>query len=261
MLIIFSVSCFQPEAFMFTGVVTKKSFQTIYMAGFGKPQEKKLDKVTISKYGKESSLKAPEDGTAPCACGSGMSYSTCCQPAHNSYGPELTAMQVERARFSAVVYGLVPFIMESTHPDMKDYVAPDEINSKIGRSKRDIWLKNLNIYMATHEISNFLVVSEESEGNKATFTTTFDQRIRGTKSNQVVQITRKVCFQQSSSGWQHLSSDEFDSQGEVVLPVVQYKAAKEKAVIVNRAYSLMASFSVKGRKEKMLAENRKIDFL
>lgn len=224
------------------------------MAGFGKANGKKYDKVTVSKYGKEYTLKAPEDGNTPCACGSGLSYNKCCQPVHDSYGPAVTPEQVARARFTAVVYGLVPFMMQSTHPDMKDYVAPDTIDNKIGRGKRDIWLKNINIFMGKHDISNFAIEGEETEKDKVTIITIYDQRIRGTKSSQIDQVRQRVQLQQSSSGWQHLSTDDLDSGGAVIAPVVPQKIVKEKAVIVNRCYSLQ------GKTAKKLAENKKIDF-
>jgi hypothetical protein len=99
------------------------------MAGFG-----------AAKAGGDDAIKlgAPEDISVPCACGSKLSYSACCLPAHDGASKGLSPEKVLRARFSAFSYGIVPYIMESTHPSMRDYVAKDEANNRPGRSKRDV---------------------------------------------------------------------------------------------------------------------------
>lgn len=52
-----------------------------------------------------------------CPCGSGNSYSQCCEPVTSGSQAAKTAEQLMRARYSAYVLALMDFIFESTHPD------------------------------------------------------------------------------------------------------------------------------------------------
>ncbi len=52
-----------------------------------------------------------------CPCGSGCTYSDCCQPVISGTQPATTAEQLMRARYSAYVNAELDFVFESTHPD------------------------------------------------------------------------------------------------------------------------------------------------
>lgn len=52
-----------------------------------------------------------------CPCGSGKSYSDCCEPVISGARPAETAEQLMRARYSAYVGVQTDFIFKSTHPD------------------------------------------------------------------------------------------------------------------------------------------------
>jgi SEC-C motif domain protein len=54
-----------------------------------------------------------------CYCGSGATYSDCCEPIINSVQSAETAEQLMRARYSAYVGARMDFIFETTHPDQR----------------------------------------------------------------------------------------------------------------------------------------------
>ncbi len=51
-----------------------------------------------------------------CPCGSGLSYTTCCQPIIDDYRPATTAEQLMRSRYSAFALKNSPHIQASWHP-------------------------------------------------------------------------------------------------------------------------------------------------
>lgn len=52
-----------------------------------------------------------------CPCGSGNTYSECCEEIISGSRPATTAEQLMRARYSAYVFAQMDFVFESTHPD------------------------------------------------------------------------------------------------------------------------------------------------
>ena len=52
-----------------------------------------------------------------CPCGSGNSFSECCEQIISGNRPAETAEHLMRARYSAYVFANVDFIFESTHPE------------------------------------------------------------------------------------------------------------------------------------------------
>ena len=52
-----------------------------------------------------------------CPCGSGNSYSECCEPIISGSQPAKSAEQLMRARYSGYVFAQMDFIFESTHPE------------------------------------------------------------------------------------------------------------------------------------------------
>lgn len=55
-----------------------------------------------------------------CPCGSGNSYSDCCEQIIAGILPAKTAEQLMRARYSAYVLARMDFIFESTHPEHRE---------------------------------------------------------------------------------------------------------------------------------------------
>lgn len=58
--------------------------------------------------------------TTPCPCGSGSSYTDCCEAIINGSRPAETAEQLMRARYTAYTKTEMDFIFNSTHPDSRD---------------------------------------------------------------------------------------------------------------------------------------------
>lgn len=52
-----------------------------------------------------------------CPCGSGITYSDCCEQIISGGRTATTAEQLMRARYSAYVFAKMDFVFESTHPD------------------------------------------------------------------------------------------------------------------------------------------------
>jgi len=61
-----------------------------------------------------------------CPCGSNISYSDCCEPAHTGKTPSKTAEALMRSRYSAYVKNCIPYLGDSLHPDQqKDWSEAD----------------------------------------------------------------------------------------------------------------------------------------
>lgn len=116
-------------------LISHQSSTALY-AGFGKPKE-----VV------EQTSRVPKKGTVPCACGSGKQYDQCCQPFHTNAVEPSNPVQVIRARFSALNYGIVQFLTKTTHPDNRDYVSEEDDYVQIGskKTKRTIWEKEVRL--------------------------------------------------------------------------------------------------------------------
>lgn len=56
--------------------------------------------------------------TGGCPCGSGVSYDSCCGPAHAG-APVATAEALMRSRFAAFVLGLPDYLLASWHPSTR----------------------------------------------------------------------------------------------------------------------------------------------
>lgn len=54
-----------------------------------------------------------------CPCDSGQSYPTCCEPLHQGQ-PAGTAKALMRSRYSAYVHRLVPYLITTVHPTVRD---------------------------------------------------------------------------------------------------------------------------------------------
>ena len=52
----------------------------------------------------------------PCPCGSGQTYSVCCEPLHDNRVQAATAEQLMRSRYSAYATGRLDHVFRSWHP-------------------------------------------------------------------------------------------------------------------------------------------------
>lgn len=173
------------------------------MAGFGKP--KGGDSVLKSK------IPLP---SASCACGSGNSYDSCCQPFHMGKAYPEDPIEVLRARFSALSYGVPGFLMRSTHPDMKEYAAENEEKVGSRRSKREIWEKNLQSFSDDFEFMNLkfpdgsdpeAVVADGSD--EAVVAVTLERRMNGAMSWDNIDEKTKFKKNATTGEWLYFSAN------------------------------------------------------
>eukprot|EP01036_Dinobryon_divergens_P026325 gene26324-34953_t len=185
------------------------------MAGFGKSKSEQVDKF----------CKIPSNPTeTSCSCGSGKSYSDCCLPFHE----RKTTVEIEpsafvRSRFSAFVYGLTKYIMDSTHPSNKDFATEDDISDKPSkRSKRQIWDKAIRNFAEEFEFAN-LSFDNEIEDNRnainsdlAIVSIKLQRRLRGAINFDFIE--EKIRLKKGVDGaWLYLGS-EMTNKGSPMSP-------------------------------------------
>lgn len=61
-----------------------------------------------------------------CPCGSGKTYELCCEPYHKNFQAP-SAESLMRSRYSAFVFGLVDYLVETTHPSHRSKNLKEEI--------------------------------------------------------------------------------------------------------------------------------------
>jgi SEC-C motif-containing protein len=54
-----------------------------------------------------------------CPCGSGSSYTTCCEPFHSGVAIAPTAEALMRSRYAAYVKVIIPYILQTTAPEAR----------------------------------------------------------------------------------------------------------------------------------------------
>ncbi|MBT8342036.1 MAG: YchJ family protein [Desulfatitalea sp.] len=72
-----------------------------------------------------------------CPCGSGQAYCNCCEPLIQGQRPALTAEALMRSRYTAHVKSAVDYIVETTHPDQREDLKRESIQSW---AKNALWL-------------------------------------------------------------------------------------------------------------------------
>lgn len=235
--------------------------------GFGK----KLDtRIKYTKYGKDCFLEAPKDTSTPCGCGSGASYSSCCEPLHSGKKLGEAPIDVVRARFTAVVYGLVSYIVASTHPNSKEFVSADR-EGKIGKSKQDLWMKDIGVQMSTDEFSNLdigvemeidddneeveveAVATEVAEevrelaDDEVVISIEFDQRARSTSTKNVETMSEDITLKKDADGnWLYLLST--------------FPVGGPSRHDLKKTADLVYRISRSNEKDKALAERKKVKF-
>lgn len=61
-------------------------------------------------------------GAYPCPCGTGKIYSTCCRPFHQKALLPFSPLEVLRSRYTAYVWRIPLYIMDTTHQSCGDYM-------------------------------------------------------------------------------------------------------------------------------------------
>nr|MDP0502716.1 YchJ family metal-binding protein [Verrucomicrobiota bacterium JB025] len=68
--------------------------------------------------GSENKLRTRQESLCPCK--SRASYATCCMPYHYGKAKPETAEQLMRSRYSAYFFGLIDYLADTTHPDVRE---------------------------------------------------------------------------------------------------------------------------------------------
>ena len=138
----FHQSCFIPNL-NYNVYTIYKSNLILNGIGFGKSIEKLQEFNRFPKI------------NHPCSCGSQVLYKECCHSFHNNIINPINPIQVIRGRFSALVYGVIPFIIKTTHPDNKEYIAEEDTHMMFGstKTKRIVWEKEVISHIYFHSIT------------------------------------------------------------------------------------------------------------
>ena len=172
----------------FTLNIQKQSFIRLYAGGFGKSATKKL----------ETTL-APSDSSLPCGCGSGGSYATCCQPYHDGKDIPGHPVDVVRSRFSALKYRIPDYVVSTTHPDNKEFVAADRTG------KRKAWIKSLVSFSDDFDFVDLSFADEGSiEGDTATIA--FSATLKQKSTDKEDDILETSTFKKVDNKWLYIDA-------------------------------------------------------
>lgn len=102
--------------------------------GFGSIKKESTENFNdvISKFRNRIPLN-PSDVICPCGLSNGKSYENCCAPYHNNILQPETPIRVLQTRYTAFKYRIIPYIIQTIHPNNPDY-----------RTNQIIWAKDLN---------------------------------------------------------------------------------------------------------------------
>ena len=123
-----------------------------------------------------------------CPCNSGKKYKKCCRRYHNGISVP-TPTDLVRARWSAYALNLADFIMETTHPDNKDY-----------EDNFDHWRVRIEAYSLRNNFNNLEIVSADGD------TVTYRAEILAFMTRPTT-ITEESKFAQVDGAWLYLDGD------------------------------------------------------
>ncbi|MEZ5739248.1 MAG: YchJ family protein [Burkholderiaceae bacterium] len=67
----------------------------------------------------------------PCPCGRALAYGDCCGPLHTGTAAAADAESLMRSRYSAFVFGLAGYLVQTWHPDTRPpRIEPDRLGEK-----------------------------------------------------------------------------------------------------------------------------------
>ena len=115
------------------------------------------------------------DVSSPCACGSGATYGDCCEQYHSGKVFPPTPVKVVRSRFSALAYKMTQYMISTTHPAHKEFVAEEQ------KGKRKIWEKDLKAFSDEY---NFLSITFDDEDR--------DDKVAPDATSATVSFTAKL---------------------------------------------------------------------
>jgi SEC-C motif-containing protein len=61
----------------------------------------------------------------PCACGSGATYASCCEPLHDNRAQAETAVRLMRSRYAAYALGRLDHVLRTWHPRTRPHELSD----------------------------------------------------------------------------------------------------------------------------------------
>jgi uncharacterized protein YchJ len=126
------------------------------------------------------------EGKIKCPCSSGLQYDECCQPLHLGDCTNKDPESITRARFSAFAKGIPAFLIDTSHPDNKDYTRFAAENPRDPRKGRKSWekeivTKNTNVYeFIKLNILNSTMIEDISEECQVCFQVLVRQKKDGT---------------------------------------------------------------------------------
>lgn len=89
--------------------------------------------------------------------------------------PVETPEKLVRARFSAFIYMKIPYLLDSTHPESKDYCQDEEVvGSK--RTKKQIWSKQLESRAADMDFANLKFEGESVQDDGVQVSIVLDRK-------------------------------------------------------------------------------------
>ncbi|MEO6867252.1 MAG: YchJ family metal-binding protein, partial [Gaiellales bacterium] len=135
----------------------------------------------------------------PCHCGSGQTFSECCQPVIQRERVAATAEELMRSRYSAFATGDVDWIMDSHHADTVDEIDREQVEEWSGGSE---WL---GLRIRSTEAGG----ADDDEGS-----VTFRARYRA--QGQQVDHTEIAHFEREGGEWRFHSVLEEADQPDLV---------------------------------------------
>jgi SEC-C motif domain protein len=91
--------------------------------------------------------------TKSCPCESGKAYAECCQPCHQGT-PAINAEALMRSRYSAYVFGLEQYLLDTWHPDTRPEAL--KLNGEMATKWLGLRIKRFEQKSKTNAIVEFI---------------------------------------------------------------------------------------------------------
>ena len=154
---------------------------------------------------------SPSSSHSQCLCNSGKTYQECCEPYHSGTALPPTSTALVRSRFSALRSKLVNYLIDTTHPDHKDFADANESASKYKQWQRA--LKNMAQEYDFMELAfeNEKGDNEESLASSpdgATTSATFVVKLKKAQGDNKVESMKETSeFCKSNGKWLYRRGD------------------------------------------------------
>jgi SEC-C motif-containing protein len=183
-----------------------KKNKNIVGAGFAQSSQPKLEQLEFK------SRLPPNASEQPCPCGTSTSasgtsalYKDCCSPFHNKEVLPQSPIDVLKTRYTAFVYRLPLYVIETTHSSCRDF-----------RKDKIAWAKDLNRsgMFDSYDFMNLNVVSEEIGDDANVGFIDFKVDLRANQNSgehiegQEIVVQEKSRFLRTSDGgWKYAGGD------------------------------------------------------